>query len=157
MQRLKGKIAWVTGAGTGIGEAGAVGLAAEGAHVILSGRRAAPLETVVKTIQASGGSAEAIPVDLTKSAAVNKAVAAIKDKHGRIDIVVNNAGVNIPDRTWQRLSPEGIDTLIQGNLSSAAYVARAKAALERDERCAPSPIGIVDLAERADVVRVELG
>lgn len=134
MQRLNGKITWVTGAGTGIGEAGAVGLAAEGAHVVLSGRRAAPLETVVTKIKEAGGSAEAMPVDLTKSAAVEKVAAAIKAKHGRIDIVVNNAGVNIPDRTWQRISADGIDTLIQGNLSSAAYVARAVIPVMRDQK-----------------------
>jgi NADP-dependent 3-hydroxy acid dehydrogenase YdfG len=134
VQRLKGKIAWVTGAGTGIGEAGAIGLANEGAHVILSGRRAAPLETVAKSIKAAGGSAEAIAVDLTKASAVEKVAADIKARHGRIDIVVNNAGVNIPDRTWQRLSSDGIDTLIQGNLSSAAYVARAVIPTMREQK-----------------------
>jgi NADP-dependent 3-hydroxy acid dehydrogenase YdfG len=134
VQRLKGKIAWVTGAGTGIGEAGAIGLAAEGAHVVLSGRRAAPLETVAKQIKAAGGSAEVVAVDLTKSAEVEKAVAGIKAKHGRLDILVNNAGVNIPDRSWQRITPEGIDTLIHGNLSSAAYVARAVLPIMREQK-----------------------
>jgi NADP-dependent 3-hydroxy acid dehydrogenase YdfG len=117
---LKGKIAWVTGAGTGIGEAGAVGLAAEGAHVILSGRRVEPLETVAKRIKEAGGSAETLPVDLSKSAAVEKAVASIQANHKRIDILVNNAGVNIPDRSWQRISAEVIDTVIAGSLSCAA-------------------------------------
>ncbi|MBN9263099.1 MAG: SDR family oxidoreductase, partial [Hyphomicrobium sp.] len=125
MKLMKGKVAWVTGAGTGIGEAGAIGLAAEGAHVVLSGRRAAPLETVAKRIAEDGGSAEVLAVDLTKASEVEKAVANIKQKHGRIDVLVNNAGVNIPDRSWHRISPDGIDTLIHGNLSSAAYVARA--------------------------------
>jgi NADP-dependent 3-hydroxy acid dehydrogenase YdfG len=125
VQLLKGKIAWVTGAGTGIGEAGAIGLAAEGAYVVLSGRRAAPLETVASRIKEAGGSAEVAAIDLTKASDVGKAVDGITARHGRIDILVNNAGVNIPDRSWQRISPEGIDTLIHGNLSSAAYVARA--------------------------------
>ena len=125
MNLMKGMVAWVTGAGTGIGEAGAIGLAAEGAHVVLSGRRAAPLETVAKRIAEDGGSAEVLAVDLTKASEVEKAVANIKQKHGRIDVLVNNAGVNIPDRSWHRISPDGIDTLIHGNLSSAAYVARA--------------------------------
>jgi NADP-dependent 3-hydroxy acid dehydrogenase YdfG len=134
VQRLKGKIAWVTGAGTGIGEAAAVGLAAEGAHVILSGRRAEPLETVAKRIKETGGVAETLPVDLTQSSAVEKAASAIQAKHKRIDILVNNAGVNIPDRSWQRISPEGIDTLIHGNLSSAAYVARAVLPIMRAQK-----------------------
>ena len=125
MKLMKGKVAWVTGAGTGIGEAGAIGLAAEGAHVVLSGRRAAPLETVAKRIAEDGGSAEVLAVDLTKASEVEKAVANIKQKHGRIDVLVNNAGVNIPDRSWHRISPDGIGKLIHGKLSSGGYVARA--------------------------------
>ena len=80
---------------------------------------------MAKRIAEDGGSAEVLAVDLTKASEVEKAVANIKQKHGRIDVLVNNAGVNIPDRSWHRISPDGIDTLIHGNLSSAAYVARA--------------------------------
>ena len=125
MQNIKGKIAWVTGAGTGIGEAAALSLSGAGAEVILTGRRKEPLETVAAAIKAKGGKAHVQAADLTKAAAVDKVVAAIKADFGRLDICVNNAGINIPDRSWQQLTPEGIDTLIHGNLSSAFYVVRA--------------------------------
>jgi len=131
MQSIKGKIAWVTGAGTGIGEAAAVALAGAGAEVILTGRRKEPLEAVAAGIKANGGKAHVHAADLTKAAAVDKIAAAIKADFGRLDICVNNAGVNIPDRNWQRLTPEGIDTLIHGNLSSAFYVVRAVLPLMR--------------------------
>lgn len=134
MQELKGKIAWVTGAGTGIGEAAAVGLAEQGAVVILTGRRKGPLDTVAKAIKADGGTAHVMPADLTKASDVDKVAAQIKADFGRLDILVNNAGVNIPDRSWQRLTPEGIDTLVHGNLSSAIYVARAVLPMMRAQK-----------------------
>jgi NADP-dependent 3-hydroxy acid dehydrogenase YdfG len=134
MQDIRGKIAWVTGAGTGIGEAGAMALAKEGAIVILTGRRKEPLETVAAKIVAAGGRAEVQPADLTKAAQVEKVAAAIRQAHGRLDIVVNNAGVNIADRTWARLTPEGIETLANGNLLSALLVARASLAIMRGQK-----------------------
>lgn len=134
MQNLKGKITWVTGAGTGIGEAAASGLAGQGAHVVLTGRRAEPLQKVARQIKEDGGSAEVIAADLTSAVAVGKAAAQIEKRHGRLDILVNNAGVNIPDRNWQRISNEGIDALIHGNFSSAAYVARAVLPMMRAQK-----------------------
>jgi NADP-dependent 3-hydroxy acid dehydrogenase YdfG len=122
MPNLDGKIAWVTGAGTGIGEAAAIALAAEGATVVLTGRRKEPLEAVAKRI---GGKASVEAADLTKAAAVDGVVQRIVAKFSRLDILVNNAGVNIVARDWKRITPEGIDTLVHGNLSSAFYCARA--------------------------------
>lgn len=122
---IKGKIAWVTGAGTGIGEAGAKALARDGAVVILTGRRMAPLEQVAAAIKAAGGTAHVKSADLSSAAAVDAVALFIKDTFGRLDIVVNNAGLNIPERSWARLKPDGIDKVIGGNLSSAFYVVRA--------------------------------
>src|ERR1700759_2736583 len=123
VENLKGKVAWVTGAGSGIGEGGAVALAQEGANVILTGRRKQALEAVAERINASrGGKAFVEAADLTKAAAVRKVAGALRTEHGRLDIVVNNAGTNIPDRTWAKLAPEGIDPVIAGNLNSAFYV-----------------------------------
>jgi len=122
MGKLDGKIAWITGAGTGIGEAAAIALADEGATVVLTGRRKEPLEATAKRI---GGKATVEPADLTKASAVDNAVQRIVAKFSRLDILVNNAGVNIVDRTWKKISPEGIDTLLHGNLKSAFYCARA--------------------------------
>jgi NADP-dependent 3-hydroxy acid dehydrogenase YdfG len=134
MQDIKGRIAWVTGAGSGIGEAAAMALAAAGAQVVLTGRRKDALAKVATAIAGKGGKATVHPADLTQAAAVDKVAAAIQKQFGRLDILVNNAGVNIPDRSWQRLTTEGIDTLIHGNLSSAFYVARATLPMMRAQQ-----------------------
>ncbi|MBN8897667.1 MAG: SDR family NAD(P)-dependent oxidoreductase, partial [Rhodospirillales bacterium] len=118
MGKLDGKIAWVTGAGSGIGEAAALALAEEGATVILTGRRREPLEDVARRI---GDRAHVQPADLTVSAQVQKVGDYIRKTFNRLDILINNAGVNILERHWANLTPEGIDTLVHGNLSSALY------------------------------------
>ncbi len=120
MTRLTGKIAWVTGAGSGIGEAAALALAEEGATVILTGRRTAPLEAVARRIRQTG-KADVQPADLTESAQVQKVGAYIRETFNRLDILVNNAGINIVERNWDKLTPQSIDTMVQGNLSGALY------------------------------------
>jgi NADP-dependent 3-hydroxy acid dehydrogenase YdfG len=125
MGKLDGKVAWVTGAGSGIGEAAALALAEEGATVVLSGRRKEPLAAVARRVEANGGKAAVEAADLTRAADVDGVVQRIVAKFSRLDILVNNAGVNIPDRTWKQLSADGIDTLLDGNLNSAFYCARA--------------------------------
>lgn len=125
MSSLTGKIAWITGAGTGIGEAAALGLAKAGCSTIITGRRREPLERVAGLISAAGGKVAIECGDLTKWASVSGMAERILAAHGRIDIVVNNAGINIPNRKWADLTSDGIDTLIGGNLTSAAYVTRA--------------------------------
>jgi NADP-dependent 3-hydroxy acid dehydrogenase YdfG len=122
MGTLDNKVAWVTGAGTGIGEAAAIALANEGATVVLTGRRKEPLEALAKRI---GAKASVEPADLTKAAAVDGVVSHIVQTFSRLDILVNNAGVNILDRSWKKMSPDGIDARVHGNLSSAFYCARA--------------------------------
>lgn len=125
MGTLTGKVAWVTGAGTGIGEAVAKAMADAGVSVVLTGRRREPLEKVAAAIAAGGGSASIETGDLGKASVVTGLVERILAAHGRIDIVVNNAGINIPERQWDKLTVAGIDTLVGGNLSSALYVSRA--------------------------------
>ena len=117
---LTGKIAWVTGAGSGIGEAAALALADAGATVILTGRRPGPLEDVARRINQTG-SAHVQPADLTQSEQVEKVGDFIRATFGRLDILVNNAGINIVDRHWDKLTPQSIDTMIQGNLTGALY------------------------------------
>lgn len=134
MAKLKGKVAWVTGAGSGIGEAAAIALAGEGASVVLTGRRKEALESVAQRIQASGGTAVVEPGDLMKPATAGKIVEAIKAKFGRLDILVNNAGLNITNRSWRQLDTEGIDQLVQGNLSSAMYCAAAVLPIMRAQK-----------------------
>src|ERR1700751_187787 len=121
MQRLKGKVAWVTGAGSGIGEAGALALAQEGASVVLTGRRKDPLDSVAARIAKEGGTARVHPGDMSRSEDAFAIMEAIEKELGRLDILVNNAGSNIPDRSWKRLSAAGVDELIRSNLSSAFH------------------------------------
>jgi NADP-dependent 3-hydroxy acid dehydrogenase YdfG len=118
MARLQGKVAWITGAGSGIGEAAAEALAAEGATVVLTGRRAAPLEAVAARI---GEAAHVQSADLMDSTAVKRIGAFIGERFGRLDILVNNAGLNITPRRWAVLTTEGVDELVRGNLNSAMY------------------------------------
>ena len=89
--RLQGKIAFVTGASSGIGEATALRFAEEGATVVLCGRRAEPLQVVLEKIQAQGGQAEVAVADVSDEAAYVGAIEAAAQRHGRLDILVNNA------------------------------------------------------------------
>ena len=134
MANLNGKVAWVTGAGTGIGEGAALALARNGAEVVLTGRRAEALQAVADKIGKAGGKASIQPADVTKAAAVQKVADTIRSEHGRLDVVVNNAGMNIPDRTWQRLQAEGADAVITGNLTSAFYVVQAALPIMRAQK-----------------------
>ena len=109
MPRLAGKIAWITGAGSGIGEAAALALAEEGATTVLTGRTPEKLEGVAARIQAAGRQAHVQPAELTDAKQVQKVGEFISNTLGRLDILVNNAGVNIVDRHWDKLTPEGID------------------------------------------------
>jgi NAD(P)-dependent dehydrogenase (short-subunit alcohol dehydrogenase family) len=123
--RLDGKITWVTGAGSGIGEAVAERFGAEGATVVITGRRQDRLEEVAGRIRGKGGRAEVQAADLMQAAEVQRVADWIGATFGRLDVLVSNAGLNVTERRWDNLTPEGIDQLIHGNLSSAFYVARS--------------------------------
>ena len=125
MAALTGKVAWVTGAGSGIGQAAAIALAKEGATVVLTGRRKEPLQETAAAIKQAGGKAEVKPADLMKAAAVTRIAKGIEKKYGRCDILVNNAGLNILDRTWAKLSHAGAEQVLDGNLTSAFYCSSA--------------------------------
>jgi len=89
--RLQGKVAFVTGAGTGIGAATAIRFAQEGATVVICGRRQAPLDAVVAQIEAAGGRAEAVQADVSDEGGFTAAIEAATQRHGRLDVLVNNA------------------------------------------------------------------
>ncbi len=95
MGALQGKTALVTGASSGIGEATALALAAEGAKVAVAARRVERLETLTKRIKDSGGEALALACDVADEAQVSRAVQAVYETWGRLDILVNNAGIAV--------------------------------------------------------------
>jgi NAD(P)-dependent dehydrogenase (short-subunit alcohol dehydrogenase family) len=122
---LKGKVAWITGGGSGIGLAGGLELAKAGAHVVISGRTAATNASALKQLQALG-SAEVLQLEVSDRKAVAKAAAAILRRHGRIDILINSAGTNLPSkRNWNALEIEGWDEVVAINLSGLFYCCHA--------------------------------
>src|SRR5882724_2877818 len=89
---LDGKVAFVTGGGTGIGRAIAETFAAAGASVVITGRRPEPLAAVVERIEAAGGTAMSLCVDVTDLDTMEEAARAANEHFGRLDVVVANAG-----------------------------------------------------------------
>ena len=119
------RVAWVTGGGSGIGEAGAERLAADGWTVVVSGRRKEALDAVVAKIAAAGGKAEAMALDVSVAADVQKAADEIVGRHGRIDLLVNSAGINVPKRRWADMELEGWNQLVEINLNGVLHCMRA--------------------------------
>jgi NAD(P)-dependent dehydrogenase (short-subunit alcohol dehydrogenase family) len=117
MKQLHKRVAVVTGASKGIGEAIARAFAAEGADVVIAARNRADLDAVAGKIADAGGSVVAVPTDITVEADIVNLFKAAVDRHGRLDILVNNAGVTlgmptdqIPLSGWQKV----IDTNLTG-------------------------------------------
>jgi len=119
------RVAWVTGGGSGIGEAGAEALAADGWTVVVSGRRRDALDAVVARIIQNGGKANAIPLDVSVAADVETTVEQILAKRGRIDLLVNSAGINVPKRRWADMELEDWNRLVDVNLNGVLYCMRA--------------------------------
>jgi NAD(P)-dependent dehydrogenase (short-subunit alcohol dehydrogenase family) len=124
MGRVSAKACVVTGAGSGIGQAIAERLAIEGGKVLCVDINAEAVAATVKSIQASGGIAEAFVADVSKSAEVDSFVQRCVDLYGRIDILVNNAGINLPG-VFHEVSDEVIDRILDVNLKGCIYGSRA--------------------------------
>lgn len=114
---LKDKIALVTGAGRGIGRAIAESLAHAGAHVICVSRNEASCGDAAKAITDAGGSAEAAAVDVANATEVERTAATLLEKHGTIDILINNAGIT-RDTLIFRMSHDDWESVISTNLTS---------------------------------------
>jgi NADP-dependent 3-hydroxy acid dehydrogenase YdfG len=117
---LENKVAWITGGGSGIGLAGGIELAKAGARVVISGRSEATLKEALKKVKA-----EAMALDVGDKAQVAKVAAEIQKRHGRIDILVNSAGINLPQRNFRNVSAEGWDQIVAINLSGMFYCVHA--------------------------------
>lgn len=115
MSNIQNKVILITGASSGIGEATARLLAKEGAQVVLGARRKEKLESVVSDIIEEGGKAAFEAVDVTKKEEVNQFVQSAKDEFGRIDVIVNNAGV-MPLSRMDALKTDEWDWMIDVNI-----------------------------------------
>ena len=93
MDRLKGKVAIITGGNSGVGEATAKMFAKEGATVVITARREAALEKVAEEIKAAGGEVFAVSTDISKKGDPERLMDLVIEKYGKVDILVNNAGI----------------------------------------------------------------
>jgi len=111
------RIAWITGAGSGIGRAAALALSQAGHIVALSGRRADALQAVARQVAAQGGTAHSFVLDVTDSKAVAATVAAIEREVGLVDVLVNSAGINVTARSWATVDVAAWRQLVDVNLN----------------------------------------
>ena len=125
MRDLTGKVAWITGAGTGIGEGAAVALAGAGMHVVLSGRRVEPLQAVAARITGAGGQTRVLQLDVADGDAVDAAAQDIATREGRVDVLINSAGLNARKRNWKHLTRAAWDQVIRVDLDGAFYCCNA--------------------------------
>jgi citronellol/citronellal dehydrogenase len=119
-----GRVALVTGGGTGIGRCIAHELASLGATVVIAARRPEPLRDTVAEITADAGRADHLPLDVRDADAVEGAVTVVVDRHGRLDFLVNNAGGQFPSPA-ETISPNGWRTVIDLNLNGTFLMTRA--------------------------------
>ncbi|MEO0621643.1 MAG: SDR family oxidoreductase [Pseudomonadota bacterium] len=122
---LTGKVALITGASRGIGAAAAEEMAKAGAAVVLAARTTAETETVAEGIRATGGQAEAVTCDVADMASVSAAVARAMERFGRLDVLVNNAGMIDPIVPLAESDPEAWDRLIDVNVKGVYHGVRA--------------------------------
>jgi len=131
------KIALVTGAGSGIGKASALALAKAGWTLVLAGRRAGPLDEVARAIVAAGGQASAVVADVTDETSVEALFASIAQRHGRLDLLFNNAGIFAPKVPFEDLTAAQWRGVVDVNLTGAFFCMRAAFRMMK----AQSPMG----------------
>jgi 3-oxoacyl-[acyl-carrier protein] reductase len=124
LERFTDRVAIVTGAAGGIGAATAQRLAAEGAHVVLADRDEDGARAAASAIEAAGGKAYALPVDVTSADQVDALVDTVVERSGRLDVLVNNAGMT-RDNLLFRMSEDEWDAVIDVNLKSVFLCTRA--------------------------------
>ena len=125
MFKLTSRVALVTGGGQGIGLACAEALAEAGAHVIIADRDRALAEEARATLQAKGGKAEAVTMDVTDSKRVAEVADDLVSRHGRIDILVNNAGIARSETPAEKVSDEHWLNVLDVNLNGTFWCCRA--------------------------------
>jgi NAD(P)-dependent dehydrogenase (short-subunit alcohol dehydrogenase family) len=126
------RIAMVTGAGSGIGRASALALLADGWSVVLAGRRREPLEETA-SLSGAAGRTLSVPTDVTKATEVEALFEAVKQRFGRLDLLFNNAGGNVPAANFGDVTFEQWSHVVAVNLNGAFLVAHAAFRLMRDQ------------------------
>ncbi|WP_157121274.1 SDR family NAD(P)-dependent oxidoreductase [Nocardia miyunensis] len=126
MRRFEDRVVLVTGATSGLGRACALRLAAEGAAVVVAGRRIDLCDKVAGEITAASGRALAVPTDVTDLDAVERLVAVTLEEFGRLDCAVNNAGVSPPPAPAAELTDEVWDSTYEINLRGTFHCLRAE-------------------------------
>jgi NADP-dependent 3-hydroxy acid dehydrogenase YdfG len=124
MSKLAGKVAVITGGGSGVGKAAAELFLKEGAKVVIAGRDAAKLNAVAAELKASDR-LKALSTDVTSAAQCQALIDSATQAFGRVDILVNNAGTNLKGRTLRELTTESWDMMIRTNLDGAFYCTKA--------------------------------
>lgn len=124
MSSLSGKVAVVTGGGSGVGKAVARLFLAHGARVAIAGRDLAKLEAAAAEF-AAGDAVMTMPADVAVATECDTLIAAATNRFGRVDILVNNAGTNLKARTLRELTPDAWDKMIRANLDGAFYCLKA--------------------------------
>ena len=122
--RLKDKVAIITGSARGIGQATALKFAAEGARVVVCDLDRKAVDEVVAQITASGGQAVGFTLNVTDKASIAAMVKGVMDKYGRIDVLVNNAGI-VDDAQFRKMTDEQFERVIDINLKGTYNCARA--------------------------------
>ena len=150
---LSGRVALVTGASSGLGLQFAKTLAGAGAAVVLAGRRVERLKTLRAEIEAGGGDAHVVALDVTDHASIKSAVAHAETEMGTIDILVNNSGVGTTQRLTE-VSPDDYDYVMNTNTKGAFFVAQevGKRMIARAQGAAPGTFTggrIVNIASTA--------
>jgi citronellol/citronellal dehydrogenase len=123
---LDGQVCVVSGGGTGLGRASAVELARLGATVAICGRRPEPLDQAVEEIEAAGGRAEAVPMDIREEDAVEQLFEGLLARHGQVDVLVNNAGGQFLSPA-EAISPKGFRTVVELNVTGTWLMTHAAA------------------------------